>query len=74
MERSAPPPHDYDEDDPSIARPSVPPTAEMRNMGLTPSAPVLREDDEGLVDPVRASGSREDTGRRRSESLPVYER
>ncbi|ORY16280.1 or S-antigen, N-terminal domain-domain-containing protein [Clohesyomyces aquaticus] len=76
LERSAPPPdHDDDDDTPATARPSAPPpTAEMQNLGLAPSAPVLHEDDEGLVGPVSATGSGEETGRRRSEALPVYER
>ncbi|KAF2474671.1 uncharacterized protein BDR25DRAFT_111004 [Lindgomyces ingoldianus] len=74
MERSAPPDEDFDQSHGPPARPSAPPTAGMQNMTLAPSAPVLDEDDEGLVGPVRSSGSGEETGRRASEALPIYKR
>lgn len=69
MERSAPP-EEHEDEAPS---PSAPPTSNMENMTLAPSAPILEEDDEGLVGPVGPSGSN-DTGRRGSEALPVYRR
>lgn len=73
METSAPPGGDDTEDHPSQG-PSVPPTSAVQNMALAPSAPVLDEDDEGLVDAVRPGTSRQQSGRRTSEALPVYER
>ncbi|KAF2185096.1 hypothetical protein K469DRAFT_577954 [Zopfia rhizophila CBS 207.26] len=73
IERSAPP-EEAEEDGIPSQGPSQPRTTGIQNMVLAPSAPVLDEEDEGLVGPVRASGSGEETGRRASEILPVYER
>lgn len=79
MERSAPP-LDHDED----ANPSRPPTSSspsmngLQSLTLAPSAPVLDEDDEGLVDAMRIgrgnTGPASATDRRVSEALPQYER
>ncbi|KAF2658307.1 hypothetical protein K491DRAFT_702922 [Lophiostoma macrostomum CBS 122681] len=84
MEASAPP-EDHDEDIPRSVS-SAPPIAALQSMSLAPSAPVLDEDDEGLVGPIGAgtgpSGSRgggvhdsgSGLGRRVSEVLPAYQR
>jgi hypothetical protein len=67
METSAPPDrHEGDTPDPS-----APPIAAMLSTSLAPSAPVLDEDDEGLVGPVGPSGAGEIRDR---ESLPRYQR
>jgi hypothetical protein len=70
MERSAPPTEqDEEESEPSHG-------ASAPTLGLAPSAPVLHEDDEGLVDAVRPGRSAPDAsrGRRESETLPEYQR
>ncbi|KAF2740530.1 hypothetical protein EJ04DRAFT_424952 [Polyplosphaeria fusca] len=69
MERSAPP--DEGEDSPE---PSAPPASSAQNTSIAPSAPVLDEEDEGLVGPVRPSGSNEETGRRDDDAPPSYVR
>lgn len=71
MERSAPP--DEPEDDDALSRPSAPPASDVQHLGLAPSAPVLDDDDEGLVGPVGAA-SNQSRNRRVIEALPVYER
>jgi hypothetical protein len=88
MEASAPP-EDRDEDEDAPVA-SAPPVPALQNMSLAPSAPVLDEDDEGLVGPVglgvgvgasasrTGNGSMQDSGtglgRRVSETLPAYQR
>ena len=70
LERSAPP-----EDDTDAAGPSQPPVRAMQDMSLfAPSAPVLEEEDEGIIGPVSARGSAEETGRGSGSALPPYER
>jgi hypothetical protein len=67
MERSAPPTDQDDE-----GGPSAPP---LHSFNLAPSAPVLHEDDEGLVDAVRSGRSTQGREERRtSEALPEYRR
>jgi len=77
MERSAPPEDLDEESGPSQhLRPSAPPPVDqLRNMRLAPSAPVLDEDDEGLVDAMRGAGSGGSSSHRPvSEALPKYHR
>jgi len=71
METSAPPEDNY-EDDARTQTPSAPPI-QRQHSNFAPSAPVLDEDDEGLVGAVRA-GRNIESSRRVSESLPMYER
>jgi hypothetical protein len=71
METSAPPEDNY-EDDARTQTPSAPPI-QRQHSNFAPSAPVLDEDDEGLVGAVRA-GRNVESSRRVSEALPVYER
>ncbi|KAI8935794.1 hypothetical protein NX059_007314 [Plenodomus lindquistii] len=74
MERSAPP-AEHDEDAES-SQPSAPPVNGMQNLHLAPSAPVLDEDDEGILEASRRGGSAqvESSSRRVSEALPEYRR
>jgi hypothetical protein len=72
METSAPP-DERDEDDSRTQTPSAPPTLQRQRSNLAPSAPVLDEDDEGLVDAVTDERNAE-SSRRVSEALPLYER
>ncbi|KAF2112418.1 hypothetical protein BDV96DRAFT_497882 [Lophiotrema nucula] len=72
METSSPP-GEHDDD----TGPSAPPPPPHSGNGHAhaPSAPVLDEDDAGLVGPVRAeSEDSRDLGRRGSEALPAYRR
>ena len=71
METSAPPENNH-EDDTQTQTPSAPPI-QRQHSNFAPSAPVLDEDDEGLVGAVRAERNAE-SSRRVSEVLPVYER
>jgi hypothetical protein len=80
MERSAPPnERDEEEGEPSHG-PSAPPVGINHNQNMMPpSAPILDEDDEGLVDAVRwgrgaPSDEHSSNDRRRSEALPEYQR
>jgi hypothetical protein len=78
MERSAPP-MEHDDEASSSQRPSVPPLDAHHNSALVPSAPMLDDDDEGLVDAVRqgrgaASGGLQGEEERSSEALPEYQR
>ncbi|KAF2206014.1 hypothetical protein GQ43DRAFT_82 [Delitschia confertaspora ATCC 74209] len=68
MERSAPP----GDDDGRLFH-ERPPTFEMRNLRLAPSAPVLEEGDEGLVGSIGHEEGGHD-GRGRGGDLPPYER
>lgn len=74
MERSAPPGADDDAHD----GPSAPPMEQMGSLAIAPSAPVLEEDDEGLVGPVETTSEQQDhqhhRPRKPSEDLPVYQR
>jgi hypothetical protein len=72
METSAPP-DEYDDDDSRTQIPSAPPTLQRQRSNLAPSAPVLDEDDEGLVGAVTGERNAE-SSRRVSEALPLYER
>ncbi|KNG49024.1 ph response protein [Stemphylium lycopersici] len=78
MERSAPPTDQEDDDAPSSNGPSAPPPLHrLPSSHLAPSAPMLNDDDEDLVDAVRPGRSRLDRageGRRESEVLPEYRR
>jgi hypothetical protein len=76
MERSAPP-DDWDEEGESSQHPSALPIDVHHNPDLVPSAPVLDDDDEGLVDAVRRGRSApndQPSNDRKSEALPVYQR
>jgi hypothetical protein len=77
MERSAPP-EEHDEDGEPSRQPPVPSIGASHDSHLLPSAPILDDDDEGLVDAVRRgrgapAGQRSDDPSRR-ESLPGYQR
>ncbi|KAL6706885.1 ph-response sensor protein [Coniothyrium glycines] len=78
MERSAPPTdHDDDADAGQSHTPSAPPMDAMQTAAFAPSAPRLDEEDEGLVDAMRAGRSNTSAGasnRGVSEALPQYER
>lgn len=78
LERSAPP-ETTEDDAPAAAAaagPSAPPTSDMQTLTLAPSAPILEEEDEGLVGPVISgpSGRNGGHGHSNSEALPVYQR
>jgi hypothetical protein len=73
METSAPP-TDPPEEGPSSQAPSVPPSRNMQNLALAPSAPILDDEDEGLVDAVRPVRSRQSGEQDAGEELPVYQR
>lgn len=75
LERSAPP-VDEPSNTPasSTPGPSAPPVSAVQDMRLGPSAPMLDDDDEGLVDAVRPGPSGLQHGRRVSEALPEYYR
>ncbi|KAF2441137.1 hypothetical protein P171DRAFT_90348 [Karstenula rhodostoma CBS 690.94] len=72
MEASAPP-TDPEEASSSL-HPSAPPTDAMHSLTLTPSAPMLDDDDEGLVSAVRPVPSRGQNEAPGSEQLPEYQR
>lgn len=83
LERSAPPTDERDEEGESShphSQPSAPPVTAMQNLNLAPSAPVLDDDDQDLVDAMRAGRStanaaqNSSTDNRRSEALPEYRR
>ncbi|CAI6341657.1 unnamed protein product [Periconia digitata] len=77
METSAPPTdtHDHSEEqNVSQGGPSAPPTEGILNLMLEPSAPVLDEDDEGLVDAVRPGQERQSGASGGREALPEYHR
>ncbi|PSN65622.1 hypothetical protein BS50DRAFT_63310 [Corynespora cassiicola Philippines] len=85
IEASAPPTQISDDE-----QPSAPPTTDMQHLTLAPSAPMLDDDDEGLVDAVRpgrggaSNSSNNGAGssnagasspsKRHSEALPEYQR
>ncbi|KAJ4301164.1 ph-response sensor protein [Kalmusia sp. IMI 367209] len=73
LEKSAPPTDDA-EDASTSQGPSAPPTDDMRSLTLAPSAPMLDDDDEGLVSAVRPGNSQTHSDRRVSEQLPEYQR
>ncbi|KAF1971462.1 hypothetical protein BU23DRAFT_182790 [Bimuria novae-zelandiae CBS 107.79] len=73
LERSAPPPDDADEAE-SSRDPSAPPTGEMHRLALAPSAPILNDEEEGLVSAVRRGPSPCQGARPVSEALPEYQR
>ncbi|EUC33207.1 hypothetical protein COCCADRAFT_36965 [Bipolaris zeicola 26-R-13] len=76
MERSAPPTDHDDEGGPSNGA-SAPPPHTLTSSHLAPSAPMLNDDDEYLVEAVRPVRSRQDlpeSSRRQSEALPEYRR
>jgi hypothetical protein len=73
METSAPP-LDSAEDDPSLQGPSIPPLLDVQSLSLAPSAPMLDDEDEGLVDAVRHVRSRRMDGKGGGEELPEYKR
>lgn len=79
MERSAPPPPEHDDEaEPESQPPSAPPVNNgMQGLSLAPSAPMLDEDDEGLIGAVRRGRSAQgpvQQRRRGSEALPEYQR
>jgi hypothetical protein len=71
MEASAPW-TDPEDASPSL-HPSAPSTDAMHNLTLAPSAPILDEDDEGLVSAVRPVPSRSHNETSGSEQLPEYQ-
>lgn len=71
MERSAPPP-EHDEEAESSFRPSAPPIHRIHNLTLAPSAPILDDDDENIIDASRRGGAQAESSRRVSEALPEY--
>ncbi|KAH7132052.1 hypothetical protein B0J11DRAFT_215718 [Dendryphion nanum] len=74
LERSAPP-GTLSEGDYQDAGPSAPPISDMQTLTLAPSAPILEEEDEDLVESIiRPSGSAQREARPMSEALPVYQR
>ncbi|PVH97803.1 hypothetical protein DM02DRAFT_67813 [Periconia macrospinosa] len=73
METSAPPIDSTEGEEYASPGPSAPPTSGMFNLRLAPSAPVLDEHDEGLVDAVRP-GQERPTGNGSREALPEYQR
>jgi len=73
LETSAPP-TDSPEDGPSLQAPSAPPLRNMQNLALAPSAPILDDEDEGLVDAVRRVQSRQSGEHDAGEELPEYQR
>jgi hypothetical protein len=73
METSAPP-MDNTEDHSSPQGSSAPPLPNMQNLALAPSAPVLNDEDEGLVDAVRPVRSRQPDEQSGGEELPGYHR
>ncbi|KAF2645746.1 hypothetical protein P280DRAFT_128474 [Massarina eburnea CBS 473.64] len=74
MEASVPPTDDAGPSASSSEALSAPPTSEMSNLGLAPSAPILDEDDEGLVDAVRPGRRQQQGGQVTGETLPEYQR
>lgn len=72
MEASAPPTDP--EEASSLPHPSAPPTDARHNATLAPSAPILDDDDEGLVSAVRPVPSRGQSEAPSSEQLPEYQR
>ncbi len=83
MERSAPPPAAREEEGESSQGPSAPPTNGLHGMSLAPgalapSAPILDDDDEGLVTAITPVRSRVPAPSERerpvSEVLPEYQR
>ncbi|KAL5117202.1 ph-response sensor protein [Pleosporales sp. CAS-2024a] len=78
LEQSAPPNELDEEAESSSHGPSAPPLLGTHCIvRLLPSAPVLDDDDEGLVDAVRRGRNVPNSGddrRRRSEALPEYHR
>jgi hypothetical protein len=74
MEQSAPP-HEHNEEGESSHRPSAPPVSIYHNPSLLPSAPILDDEDEGLVGSMRRDRrAPTDYDGRSSEALPVYQR
>jgi hypothetical protein len=76
MERSAPP-MEQDEEGESSNSASTHPSHALMGSHLAPSAPMLNDDDEFLVEAVRPVRSRQDpseSSRRQSEALPEYQR
>lgn len=76
MERSAPP-GEHDDDGDTTQGPSAPPASSPQSLGLTPSAPLLDEDDEDLVGAMRQGRSPQGPANRNmrgSEALPEYRR
>ncbi|CAO2649137.1 Nn.00g100860.m01.CDS01 [Neocucurbitaria sp. VM-36] len=75
MERSAPP--EDDEQGESSQNLSAPLASCVQSVDLAPSAPILDEDDEGLVGAMRPGRSAQTSApvdRRHSEALPEYQR
>ncbi|CAE7177104.1 hypothetical protein P3342_001811 [Pyrenophora teres f. teres] len=73
MERSAPPP-EQDEEGRSSYAPSAPPLHRLHSSHLAPSAPVLDDEEEDLVDAVRRGRGAAEASKRQSEALPKYQR
>ncbi|KAI0592372.1 pH-response regulator protein palF/RIM8 [Pyrenophora tritici-repentis] len=74
MERSAPPPPEQDEEGASSYAPSAPPLHRIHSSHLAPSAPVLDDEEEDLVDAVRRGRGPAEASKRQSEALPEYQR
>ncbi|RMZ74064.1 ph response [Pyrenophora seminiperda CCB06] len=73
MERSAPPP-EQDDEPPSSYASSAPPLNRLHSSHLAPSAPILDDEEDDLVDAVRRGRGVAETSRRQSEALPEYQR
>lgn len=73
MERSAPP-TEQDEEGGSSYAPSAPPLNRLHSSHLAPSAPMLDEEEEDLVEAVRRGRGVAEASRRQSEALPEYQR
>jgi len=74
IERSVPPCDHENEDAVSVrAQPCAPSSTNSRSLSLRPSAPVLNEDDEGIIGAEAAAGGQGLPGEG-SEALPVYQR
>jgi hypothetical protein len=77
LEASAPP-DERDEDGESSHQPSAPSIGPSQVSTLQPSAPMLDDDDEGLVDAVRRGrvvpGATSGDERSHRDSLPGYQR
>jgi len=73
MERSAPPTEPEEEGDSSYA-PSAPPLNRLHSSHLAPSAPILDDEEEDLVETMRRGRDTADASKRQSEALPEYQR
>lgn len=73
MERSAPP-GEHDDEVEILQGLSAAPSNDIQSLGLTPSAPMLDDDDEDLVGAIRHGGSSQGLVEIGSDALPKYQR